>query len=82
MLIEAGWLDMVDEVWLVVADRGVQLSRLMQRNGLSREQALNRINSQMDQDVKKRYADRIIDNSYDPEYTRGQVERLWQELMS
>ena len=42
LLIEAGWLDMVDEVWLVVADKELQINRLMQRNGLSCEQAQNR----------------------------------------
>lgn len=80
LLIEAGWCDMVDEVWLVVADRETQVERLMKRNGLTRQQALNRINGQMDQDTKKRYADRIIDNSRDVEHTRKQVEQLWAEL--
>nr|PZN07956.1 MAG: dephospho-CoA kinase [Caldicoprobacter oshimai] len=80
LLIEAGWCDMVDEVWLVVADRETQIERLMKRNGLTRQQALNRINSQMDQDIKRRYADRIIDNSHEMEHTRKQVEQLWAEL--
>jgi len=80
LLIEAGWHHMVDEVWLVVTDRETQIERLMKRNGLTRQQALNRINSQMDQDIKRRYADRIIDNSRDMEYTRKQVEQLWAEL--
>lgn len=80
LLIEAGWHHMVDEVWLVVTDREIQIERLMKRNGLTRQQALNRINSQMDQDIKRRYADRIIDNSRDMEYTRKQVEQLWAEL--
>ncbi len=80
LLIEAGWCDMVDEVWLVVADRETQIERLMKRNGLTRQQALNRISSQMDQDIKMRYADRIIDNSHGMEHTRKQVEQLWAEL--
>ena len=80
LLIEAGWLDMVDEVWLVVADKELQINRLMQRNGLSCEQAQNRVASQLDQDIKKQYADKIIDNSWDMEYTRRQVECLWQEM--
>lgn len=80
LLIEAGWYDMVDEVWLVVADREAQIERLMKRNGLTRQQALNRINSQMAQEIKMRYADKIIDNSDGLEYTRKQVEQLWAEL--
>lgn len=80
LLIEAGLCDIVDEVWLVVVDRESQIMRLMRRNGLTRQQALNRINSQMDQDMKKRYADRVIDNSYDVEHIRKQVKQLWEEL--
>lgn len=80
LLIEAGWCDMVNEVWLVVVDKETQIGRLMRRNGLTRQQALNRINSQMDQEAKMRYADRIIDNSHGLEHTRKQVERLWAEL--
>jgi len=80
LLIEAGWCDMVDEVWLVVVDRESQIRRLMRRSGLTRQQAINRINSQMDQDIKKRYADRVIDNSRDMDHIREQVERLWAEL--
>lgn len=80
LLIEAGWCHMVDEIWLVVADRETQIERLMKRNGLTRQQALNRIDSQMDQNTKRRYADRIIDNSGSLEHTRKQVERLWAEL--
>ncbi|MBM7582192.1 dephospho-CoA kinase [Caldicoprobacter guelmensis] len=80
LLIEAGWYDMVDEVWLVVADREAQIERLMKRSGLTRQQALNRINSQMAQEIKMRYADKIIDNSDGLEYTRKQVEQLWAEL--
>jgi dephospho-CoA kinase len=82
LLIEAGWTEIADEVWLVVADKETQINRLRQRNGLSREQAMNRINSQMDQETKKKYADKVINNSHDIEHTRRQVERLWQELLS
>jgi dephospho-CoA kinase len=80
LLIETGWFDIVDEVWLVVANKEVQIRRLMARDALTRQQALARINSQMDENKKKRYANKIIDNSFDIEYTRKQVEQLWDEL--
>ena len=53
LLIEAGWTEIADEVWLVVADKETQINRLRQRNGLSCEQAMNRINSQMDQETRR-----------------------------
>lgn len=81
LLIETGWFDIVDEVWLVTADKEVQIGRLMNRDALTRQQALARVNSQMDQNRKKRYANKIIDNSFDIEYTRKQVEQLWDGLL-
>jgi dephospho-CoA kinase len=50
------------------------------RNGLSREAAEQRINSQMNQEEKKKYADFLIDTSGDFENTRVQVEALFQKL--
>jgi len=47
LLIETGFYRIVDEVWLVAVSKEVQLTRLIERDGISREQALQRINSQM-----------------------------------
>lgn len=52
-----------DEIWLVYADRKTQLNRLLQRDNRGMEESVKIIDSQMDIDEKKRYADRIIDNS-------------------
>jgi len=80
LLIETGWYKMVDEVWLVIAEDRVRLKRLMERNALSEEEALSRMKSQWDQEVKKKYAKRIIDNSGDIEYTKEQVNAYWNAL--
>ena len=60
----------------------IQLERLMKRDGLSREEAARRINSQMPQAKKLKYADFLIDTSDGFENTRGQVRAVWQELKS
>lgn len=52
-----------DEIWLVYADRATQLERLYNRNTLSPEDALARVDSQMDIEQKRLLADRIIDNT-------------------
>lgn len=82
LLIETGCHNIVDQIWLVVLPAKVQLTRLMDRDGLTRAQAIERIDSQMPQDMKKSYADRVIDNSRDIEYTREQVKELWRELIA
>jgi len=63
VLIEAGWQNIVDEVWLVTAKTETRISRLMARNGYTREEALMRIGSQMSDEKKAVYADVVIDNS-------------------
>lgn len=73
VLIESGWYTLADEIWLVVADNELRLQRLMQRNGFSRQQAWQRIESQMPDDEKAKYADVIIDNNGDMEELENKV---------
>jgi len=82
LLFEAGWADIVDEVWVVTADSQTQIERLMKRNHYSREEAINRINSQMSQEEKVAKADKVIDNSSSIDDTLRQVKALWQELQN
>ena len=78
LLIEAGMQHMADEVWVVDVPDEVRVKRLMQRDRLTREQALDRIKSQMPAEEKKKYADIVIDNSGDRYDTRKAVAELWE----
>jgi fumarate hydratase class II len=64
-----------DEVWTVAVDPKVQLERLMRRNGLTEEEARNRIAKQWSQEIKKKMADRVVDNSGSLSDTRVLVTR-------
>eukprot|EP00164_Ancoracysta_twista_P008225 GFYU01011825.1.p1 GENE.GFYU01011825.1~~GFYU01011825.1.p1 ORF type:complete len:212 (-),score=53.84 GFYU01011825.1:105-740(-) len=46
ILLEAGWNDIVDEVWIVGAKPELMKERLMARNQFSEEEAMKRIQSQ------------------------------------
>lgn len=81
LLLELGWQDKVDAVWLVAVSPDVQKMRLMARNDLTEEQALTRIASQMSIAEKRQYADKIIENDGTPEETATIVQKLWEELM-
>ena len=81
ILFEAGWQDLVDEVWVVRASKEEQLQRLMNRDHLSHNEAVDRIEAQMSLKVKLREADVVIDNTMDVEQTRKQVELLWQQRL-
>lgn len=80
LLIEAGLVATVDEVWLVSVSCEVQLERLMKRDGISREEALRKISAQMPLHEKAAYADVIIDNSGLQEETTDRVRREWARL--
>jgi dephospho-CoA kinase len=52
----------------------------MKRDALPGEQAQARMDTQMTQDEKRRFASVVIDNSGDLEQTRMQVELLFKRL--
>lgn len=80
LLYEVKYDSYVDEVWLVYVPFEVQLSRLMKRNGYTKEEALLRIHSQISVDKKKALAQQVIDNSGTLEDTKEQVRSLWERL--
>jgi dephospho-CoA kinase len=80
LLFEAGAEGRVDRVLVVRIDPGVQLQRLMRRDGLDEAAARLRIAAQMPQAEKLARADFVIDNSDGREFTEQQVAALWQEL--
>ena len=61
-------------------DRKTQLDRLMKRDSINKEQALNRINSQMSIEFKKKYATRILDNSGDLISLEKQLDEILKEI--
>ena len=81
-LIESGWADKCDEVWVVTCTRDQQLERLMQTRGYSREEAEGRIDAQAPQEEKVARADVVIDNSGTLEETRARVMQAWEDFIS
>lgn len=81
LLLEAGWETMVDQVWVVDAPMEKRIERLMNRDNLTRDQALSRINSQMSQQERIAKADKIIYNNSDIDSLREQVLRIWHETL-
>lgn len=82
LLIEAGLVSTVDEVWLVSVGKEVQINRLMKRDALPREEALLKIAAQMPLQEKAAYADVIIDNSGLPDETAHYVVHEWEQLLA
>ena len=81
LLIEAGLKPQVDLVLLVYCSPEGQIRRLMERSGLSRQEAEGRLAAQMPITEKPPLADLVIANEGQVEQTREQVRRVWQELL-
>ncbi|HET8523603.1 MAG TPA: dephospho-CoA kinase, partial [Thermomicrobiales bacterium] len=79
-LIEGGFDQFCDQVWLVTCLPDAQRNRLMRRNGLSEVEADQRIAAQPPLEPKIARADLIIDNSGSLESTTCQVHRAWDHL--
>ncbi len=70
LLYETNMQVLCDMVWVVWVDLETQVTRLMHRDGISREDALRRIQSQMPLDEKAQRADLIICNTGSPDKMR------------
>jgi len=79
ILIETGSYRRFDKIIVVVATREQQVERAMGR-GLSREEALARIDRQMPLEEKRKFADYVIDTSGQKEDTLRQVGEVYREL--
>jgi dephospho-CoA kinase len=77
LIVEANADSLIDEIWVVCVDRETQLKRLMQRDGINREEALQRLAAQMPTEERKRYGKVIIDNSGPLPETERQVREAW-----
>ena len=65
-----------DEIWLVYADEENQLSRLIKRDKLDIESALNRISAQMPITEKLKIVDVVIDNNRGISELKDQIRKL------
>lgn len=72
--IKHGFIDMVDEVYVVVADEKVRAERIMKRNNLSFDDAVKRIRSQMTNEEYISIADKVIRNESDFDSLIAQLE--------
>ncbi|XP_065605220.1 bifunctional coenzyme A synthase [Cyrtonyx montezumae] len=80
VLLEAGWQDMVHEVWVTVIPEEEAVKRIVSRDGLSEEAARSRLRSQMSDSRRVQQAHVVLCTLWEPEVTRRQVEKAWELL--
>ena len=81
LLFETGMDALCDETWTLYLDRDKQISRVVVRDGLSREQAEARIDSQMPADERNARATHAIDTNRPIERTRAELEQLYRAAL-
>jgi dephospho-CoA kinase len=80
LMIESGGYKRFDKLVVVHCRPEVQLERLMLRTGLSLQEAQQRIDSQMPQEEKQKFADYLIDTSDGFESTRQRTIEIHRKL--
>ena len=80
LLIESGRHGRFDAIILVEASEAIRLDRLMAQRRLGREEAMQRIRSQMPWEEKRRHAHFVIENGGLLEETERQVGAVWEQL--
>ena len=79
LLFESKLEHFVDKIIVVYVDENVQLKRLLERNQLTKEEALQRIRSQMPVKDKLELADAAIDNNGTIEHSFKQLKEILQK---
>jgi dephospho-CoA kinase len=72
----------IDKVIVVYTPQATQLERLVKREGLSEQEAMQRIEAQLPIDSKKEKATYIIDNSKDLAHLQSECERVKEEILN
>jgi dephospho-CoA kinase len=80
LLYETGMDALCDEVWVALLDDESQILRLMNRDRLTRDQALARIRSQMPLEEKARRADVVIRTDKSASDVQKEVAHLYRDL--
>jgi dephospho-CoA kinase len=80
LIYEAGVAERFAKILVAWCRPEQQIQRLVAKTGLSRQEALRRMASQIPPEEKRRRADYVIDCSGSLEETRAQVEALYPEI--
>lgn len=73
LLFESKLTSLADQILVVFVNAKTQRKRLMERNQLTEQEAMDRIGSQMPLEEKAKLADELIDNNHTIEESKNQL---------
>ncbi len=80
VLLEAGWEDTADEVWVMVVEPDTAVARAMARDGADEAAIRKRIGAQLSNEERRRRADVGIENSADEAALRARLDAEWARI--
>ena len=80
ILIEANWLPLADEVWLIVTNKNAVIERVASQRGLSAKDTEARIASQLSDTERRKYATLVIENDGSLEDLKKKVQAAWSRI--
>lgn len=80
LYVEVKAWDIGDLVIATYASKEILLERIVKKWHITLEEAKERLASQLEQEVKLRFANYRIDTSVSFEYTKEQTRRVWEDL--
>ncbi|XP_077170269.1 bifunctional coenzyme A synthase isoform X2 [Paroedura picta] len=80
VLLEAGWEDMVHEIWTIIVPEEEAIRRILIRDGISEEAARKRLGNQMPSSQRVKHSHVILCTMWEPEVTYEQAEKAWALL--
>ena len=80
LLVDAGRTDEFDLIVVVNASTETRIARMMELRGMTRDEAVHRINSQATDTERLAIADVVIDSNGSLEQSLEQADALWEKL--
>jgi dephospho-CoA kinase len=80
ILIEANWLLLADEVWVVVTNKNAVIERVSTQRGMAAKDTEARIASQLSDAERLKYAQLVIENNGSREDLEKKVQEAWARL--
>jgi len=80
ILIEANWLPLADEVWLVVTNKTAVIDRVATQRGMAAKDTEARIASQISDNERRKHAQVVIENDGSLEELRKKIRAAWSRI--
>jgi dephospho-CoA kinase len=77
VILEAERTSQVHELWVTVAPEATVIRRIMERTGLSEQEARARVQSQLSNEERIKHADVVIDTDCSLDELKNRVLRVW-----